>query len=158
MKAKQLSRRTRLRRALERWENEGGSVVVKPDQTLGSNESGEINTIRTKRAYEPPGPKDGKRFLVDALWPRGVKQDALRIEDWKKESAPSKRLRQWFGHDPSKWREFQQRYFAELRERPQNWRPLLEEARRGKVTLVFGAKDTEHNNAVALKSFLERKL
>lgn len=90
MEAKQLSRRTRLRRALERWENEGGSVVVKPDQTLRGNQNGGINTIRTKRAYEPPGPKDGKRFLVDALWPRGVKQDALCIEGWKKESARAK--------------------------------------------------------------------
>lgn len=113
--------------------------------------------INVKRAYEPPDPKDGKRFLVDALWPRGVKKDALQIEGWLKETAPSKALRQWFAHDPGKWAEFQRRYFAELRGRPETWRPLLDAVRKGQVTLVFGARDAEHNNAVALKAFLEKR-
>jgi uncharacterized protein YeaO (DUF488 family) len=114
--------------------------------------------IQIKRAYEEADAKDGTRYLVDALWPRGVKKDALRIEGWLKEVAPSKELRQWFGHDPARWDEFRQRYFRELRKRPASWRPSLEAARSGKVTLVFGARDVEHNNAVALKQFLEERL
>src|SRR5262245_51112263 len=114
--------------------------------------------IQIKRAYAAPGPKDGARYLVDALWPRGVKKSALHLQGWVKETAPSKSLRQWFAHDPSRWDEFQRRYVAELRKRPESWRPLLEEARKGTLTLVFGARDVEHNNAVALKSFLQKKL
>ena len=114
--------------------------------------------ISIKRAYERAGSKDGARFLVDALWPRGVKKEALRIEGWVKEVAPSKGLRQWFGHDPDRWAEFKRRYLAELRKEPQSWRTLLEAARKGNVTLVFGARDAEHNNAVVLKAFLEGRL
>ena len=114
--------------------------------------------IRTKRAYEEPEKKDGSRFLVDALWPRGIRKEGLNIERWLKETAPSKTLRQWFAHDPSRWVEFQRRYFAELRKRPESWRPLLDAARNGKLTLVFGARDAEHNNAVALKAFLEKRI
>ena len=113
--------------------------------------------IFVKRVYDPPAPGDGRRFLVDRLWPRGVKKEALKLDGWLKEVAPSDELRRWFGHDPAKWEEFQQRYFAELEAKPEAWRPLLEAARKGTVTLLFSARDEAHNNAVALKAFLERK-
>jgi uncharacterized protein YeaO (DUF488 family) len=112
--------------------------------------------IRTKRAYEDPAPDDGRRFLVDRLWPRGIKKEDLQIEDWPKEVAPSDELRTWFGHDPAKWEEFEERYFAELENKPDALEPLREAVRQGDVTLVYGARDTEHNNAVALKAYLER--
>ena len=111
-----------------------------------------------KRVYAPVEKGDGRRFLVDHLWPRGVKKEALRAERWMKAVSPSDELRHWFGHDPAKWKEFQRRYFAELRKSPETWQPLLEAARAGSITLIFSAKDEEHNNAVALKSFLEKKL
>jgi uncharacterized protein YeaO (DUF488 family) len=114
--------------------------------------------IRIKRAYESPSGEDGSRFLVDALWPRGVKKDALHIEAWLREVAPSKELRQWFAHEPSRWAEFKRRYSAELKRKPAAWRPLLDAARKGNVTLVFGARDTEHNNAAVLKDFLKQRL
>ncbi len=113
--------------------------------------------VRVKRVYDPPAPEDGRRFLVDRLWPRGVKKEALRLDAWLKELAPSDALRRWFGHDPARWEEFQRRYFAELEAKPEAWRPLLEAAREGTVTLLFSARDDEHNNAVALKAFLEGK-
>jgi uncharacterized protein YeaO (DUF488 family) len=114
--------------------------------------------IKLKRAYEEPTPDDGTRFLVDRLWPRGVKKESLHVETWVKDVAPSTELRKWFGHDPAKWAEFQRRYISELEANPESWQPLLEAARGGDVTLVYGAKDTEHNDAVVLKDFLERKL
>ncbi len=114
--------------------------------------------IKVKRVYEPPAPDDGKRFLVDRLWPRGVKKEALRLDGWLKEVAPSDELRRWFGHDPARWEEFQRRYFAELEAKPEAWQPLLEAARAGNVTLLFSAQDEEHSNAVALKAFLEARL
>ena len=111
-----------------------------------------------ERAYASTKQNEGKRFLVDHLWPRGMKKENLKIESWLKEVAPSDALRKWFGHDPEKWKEFQKRYFAELKKKAEAWQPLLDAARKGDITLVFGARDTEHNNAVALKSFLEKKL
>ena len=111
--------------------------------------------IRTKRAYEPPTAEDGTRFLVDRIWPRGVKKEALDIEGWLKQVAPSDDLRRWFGHDPEKWDEFRERYFAVLESKQEALDPLRDAAEQGTVTLVYGAKDTEHNNAVALKAFLE---
>lgn len=114
--------------------------------------------IQIKRAYERSSKNDGARFLVERLWPRGVKKENLQIEDWLKEVAPSSELRQWFQHDPAKWSEFRQRYFRELEKRPDSWQPLLTRARRGRVTLVYSAHDTEHNNAVALKDFLGQKI
>lgn len=114
--------------------------------------------IRTKRAYDPIESEDGTRVLVDRVWPRGIKKADLQIEDWPKDVAPSKELRQWFGHDPDKWEAFQRRYHAELDEHPDVWQPLLELARKGNLTLVYGARDREHNNAVALQAFLEAKL
>jgi uncharacterized protein YeaO (DUF488 family) len=113
--------------------------------------------IKIKRAYDPPARGDGKRFLIDRLWPRGVKKETLRLDAWLKEVAPSDALRRWFGHDPAKWDEFQRRYFAELDARPDAWHPILRAAQRGNVTLIYGARDTEHNDAVALKAYLEEK-
>lgn len=116
------------------------------------------NTIQIKRAYEPAAKSDGQRFLIDRLWPRGVKKETLCLAGWPKEIAPSNELRKWFNHDPAKWNEFQKRYRAELTAQPEAWQPLLAAAKTGAVTLLFGAHDTEHNNAVVLKSFLEERL
>ena len=113
--------------------------------------------IQIKRAYEAPAKNDGARFLVDRVWPRGVKKEQLQLEDWIKDAAPSTELRKWFGHDPEKWNEFRRRYFRELEKNPEPWQSLLQRARRGRVTLVYGAHDTEHNNAVALKEYLDKK-
>ena len=113
--------------------------------------------IRTKRAYETPARDDGVRILVDGIYPRGVSKEDLAIETWLKDVAPSDTLRRWFNHDPEKWDEFRQRYFQELREHPQAWEPILEFAADSPVTLVYGAKNEEHNNAVALKEFLEAR-
>jgi uncharacterized protein YeaO (DUF488 family) len=110
--------------------------------------------IHLKRAYDRPEPGDGPRFLVDRIWPRGVKREDLRIEDWLKDVAPSTELRKWFGHDPDRWEEFERRYFAELDEKPEALDPIPEAARKGDVTLVYGAKDTEHNQAIALRAYL----
>ncbi len=114
--------------------------------------------IRVKRAYDPASKEDGTRFLVERLWPRGIKKENLQVKDWLKDVAPSTQLRQWFQHDPAKWDEFRHRYFRELEKNPDAWEPLLARARRGRVTLVYSAHDTEHNNAVALKEFLDQKI
>jgi uncharacterized protein YeaO (DUF488 family) len=114
--------------------------------------------IRLKRAYDSVSKDDGVRFLVERLWPRGVKRNALRLDDWFKDVAPSTELRQWFSHDPAKWIEFQRRYFAELDAKPKALELILKAARRGRVTLVFSSHDVEHNNAVALKSYLDHKM
>jgi len=114
--------------------------------------------IKIKRAYEPPAKADGRRFLVDRIWPRGVKKEDLALESWTKEVAPSSKLRKWFDHDPAKWDEFKKRYAAELDDNREAWEPLLSAAREGTITLVYGARDETHNQAVALKAYLERKL
>jgi uncharacterized protein YeaO (DUF488 family) len=114
--------------------------------------------ITIKRAYDPPDKADGRRFLVDHLWPRGVKKEALKVESWVKPVAPSDRLRNWFQHDPAKWKEFQRRYDAELDKKPETWAQLLSAAHANDITLVYGARDVEHNNALALKSYLEKRL
>jgi uncharacterized protein YeaO (DUF488 family) len=113
--------------------------------------------IKVKRAYEPLAPDDGTRFLVDRLWPRGVKRETLRLNGWLRDVAPSDALRRWFDHDPARWEDFQRRYFAELDSRPQAWQSILEAARRGTVTLLYTARDSEHNNAVAWKRYLETR-
>jgi len=114
--------------------------------------------IKVKRVYDPVEPDDGQRFLVERLWPRGIRKEALQMKGWLKDVAPSDGLRRWFGHDPRKWEEFRRRYFAELEAHPEAWQPLLEAARAGNITLLFSARDTSHNNAVALREFLEEKL
>jgi uncharacterized protein YeaO (DUF488 family) len=111
--------------------------------------------IKLKRAYEGPESGGGFRILVDRLWPRGVSKSAARIDLWLKEIAPSAALRKWFGHDPSKWTTFRDRYFRELDQNPKAVEQLMAHVRRGTVTLVYGAKDQEHNDAVALKEYLE---
>ena len=112
--------------------------------------------IRIKRVYEPFSPSDGARFLVERLWPRGMKKESLRMDGWLRDVAPSTELRQWFGHDPAKWGEFQRRYQRELDARPDVCRPLFEAAGRRALTLLYSAKDNEHNAAVALKAYLEK--
>jgi uncharacterized protein YeaO (DUF488 family) len=111
-------------------------------------------SIRTKRAYEPPTKDDGFRVLVDRLWPRGLKHSA-RIDLWLKEIAPSAALRKWFAHDPAKWTTFRARYSEELENRPAAVAQLKQLLRKGTVTFVFSAKNERHNNAVALKDYLE---
>jgi uncharacterized protein YeaO (DUF488 family) len=111
--------------------------------------------IYLKRAYEEASPEDGHRVLVDRLWPRGVKKTDLALDGWLKEIAPSDKLRRWFSHDTSKWDEFRRRYFAELDSRPEVWQEIRDAARNRHVTLVYGARDAEHNNAVALKAYLD---
>jgi uncharacterized protein YeaO (DUF488 family) len=114
--------------------------------------------IRVKRAYEPPAPSDGWRVMIDRIWPRGIAKADLKIDAWQKDVAPSTGLRKWFGHDPKKWDEFRERYARELEERPDAIEQLVEKARAGDVTLVFGARDVAHSNAAALKAYLERRL
>lgn len=114
--------------------------------------------INLKRAYDPPAKSDGRRVLVDRVWPRGIARDGLEIDAWLKDLAPSTGLRKWFGHDPANWDEFRKRYARELEQRSEALEELVEEARAGHITLVFSAKDTEHNNAVALRENLERRL
>lgn len=111
--------------------------------------------IGLKRAYEEAAPEDGVRFLVERLWPRGIKKIDLKMDAWLKDVAPSDALRRWFGHDPKKWSTFRQRYSAELDSNPQAWEPIRSAARHGRVTLIYSSHDTEHNNAVALKEYLE---
>lgn len=111
--------------------------------------------VMLKRAYEPAADTDAQRILVDRLWPRGVAKVKAKIDLWLKEVAPSTELRQWFGHDPDKWSEFKNRYRAELKHNP----ALVELkalARKGDVTLIYAARDQEHNEAVVLKQILDR--
>lgn len=112
--------------------------------------------VNLKRAYEAPARSDGQRVLVDRVWPRGITKEEILIDDWVKDVAPSTALRKWFNHEPPKWNEFKRRYFRELEERPETLKRLLAKARAGTMTLVFGAKDAAHNNAMALKEYLER--
>jgi len=114
--------------------------------------------IRIKRTYDPTTKADGRRFLVERLWPRGMKKDALALDAWVKDVAPSPELRQWFAHKLERWPEFRRRYEKELRENTVAWSPILEAARQGTVTLLFSAHDREHNSAVVLRDFLEERL
>ena len=110
--------------------------------------------LRLKRAYEPAAPEDGMRILVDRLWPRGISKEKASLDEWEKEIAPSTELRQWFGHDPERWTEFQRRYRAELRDHADILDHIRELARKQTVTLVYGAHDEKHNDAVVLKDVL----
>ena len=118
------------------------------------------SSIRLQRAYEDPGTEDGHRVLVDRVWPRGRTKDELRLDAWARDLGPSTELRKWFGHEPARWPEFQTRYREELAD-PEKSRALDElaaEARRGPVTLVYGARDREHNQARVIADELERRL
>lgn len=112
-------------------------------------------TVRIKRVYETPSPEDGKRILIDRLWPRGLTKDKAKINLWLKDVAPSTELREWFGHDPVKWPEFQRRYWQELDANKAGVSQLRHELQAGPATLVYSAKDEVHNDAVVLKAYLE---
>jgi uncharacterized protein YeaO (DUF488 family) len=113
--------------------------------------------IKIKRIYDAPTPSagDGKRVLVDRLWPRGLRKEGLVVDEWMKEIAPSSGLRKWFGHDPAKWEEFKKRYMKELEEKKGLVEGLRKDARLGTVMILYSAKEAEHNNAVALKDLLQ---
>lgn len=113
--------------------------------------------LKIKRAYEKPENDDGKRILVDRLWPRGLTKEKARIDLWLKDVAPTTELRKWFGHDPDKWKEFQKRYHQELRNNREPVSILFEQLKKGVVTLVYGAKDEEHNEALVLKEWLKKR-
>jgi uncharacterized protein YeaO (DUF488 family) len=114
--------------------------------------------ITIKRAYEDPAPGDGRRFLVERLWPRGVRKADLGIDAWLKDASPSPELRKWYAHDPEKWPEFRDRYRAELAANADAWQPLLDAAREGDVTLIYAARDTERNSASVLRDMLTERL
>ena len=114
--------------------------------------------IKIKRVYAPVEPSDGRRFLVDRVWPRGVRKEAADIEAWMKDAGPSTELRKWFGHDPQRWAEFQRRYRRELHAQQEVLAPLLEAARDGDVTLVYSARDEQHNQAVVIRDMLQELL
>lgn len=113
--------------------------------------------IRIKRVYEEPATGDGERILVDRLWPRGLTKEKAKVDLWLKDVAPSTELRKWFAHDPAKWAEFQSRYKEELKGKEEDISLLRKEAAKGAVTLVYGAKDQENNEAVVLLKLLTKK-
>lgn len=124
---------------------------------MGANGRAEAR-IRCRRAYEEPREDDGVRVLVDRFWPRGVSKEDLALDAWKKELAPSDDLREWFDHDPDRWEAFRERYHRELEERGEAVDEILETHRAaGTLTLVYAARDTERNNAVALRDYLRRR-
>jgi uncharacterized protein YeaO (DUF488 family) len=112
------------------------------------------DNVRLKRAYEPPSKGDGRRILVDRLWPRGLSKAEADIDEWLKEIAPSTELRKWFGHDPDRWAEFRRRYREELRAHGELVEKLRRMAAEGPITLVYGARDEHHNDAVVLRNVL----
>jgi uncharacterized protein YeaO (DUF488 family) len=110
--------------------------------------------IKLKRVYDPKRADDGVCYLVERLWPRGIKKTSLHLDGWLKDAAPSTGLRKWFSHVPKKWNEFRRRYFAELDSATEAWEPIRLAARKGTVTLLYSSHDTEHNNAVALREYI----
>jgi uncharacterized protein YeaO (DUF488 family) len=114
--------------------------------------------IHTKRIYDPPARTDGRRILIDRLWPRGLSKARARIDFWAKSVAPSTKLRRWYGHEPGKWQEFRRRYFAELDANPAGLADLRSQLGTGTVTFVFGSKETRLNNASALREYVEGRM
>jgi uncharacterized protein YeaO (DUF488 family) len=112
------------------------------------------NRIRIKRVYDEPSADDGFRVLVDRLWPRGLSKEKAGVDEWLKDLGPSTELRKWFGHEVGKWPEFREKYRAELAGKSELWRPVVDRAGKRRVTLLFGARDEEHNQAVVLREFL----
>ena len=112
--------------------------------------------IKMKRVYEQADKKDGERILVDRLWPRGLTKEKASVDLWLKEIAPSTELRKWFGHDPEKWKSFRGRYVTEIRHNDDLIKVLQQKAREGTITLIYGARDEKHNEALVLKQFLEK--
>jgi uncharacterized protein YeaO (DUF488 family) len=113
--------------------------------------------IKLKRVYEEPSKADGERVLVERLWPRGLSKERAAIDLWLKDVAPSARLRKWFNHNPARWDEFRERYWRELEHNQEAVQLLKKKSRAGTVTLVYGARDEEHNGALALQQFLKRR-
>jgi uncharacterized protein YeaO (DUF488 family) len=122
----------------------------------GNETGGREMNIRLKRGYEKSNKADGTRILVDRLWPRGLTKEKAKIDVWLKEIAPSTELRKWFDHDPKKWRSFRARYETELKHHPDQLDLIKKKAKEGAITLIYGARDQEHNEAVVLKQFLDR--
>lgn len=116
------------------------------------------HVIDIQRVYEHPVDDKHVHFLVDRLWPRGIKKESLSLDGWLKDVAPSNELRDWFGHDPQRWDEFRRRYEHELDTNPASWQPILKVASQKPVMLLYGARDTEHNQAVVLRDYLMRRL
>ena len=114
--------------------------------------------LKIKRVYEDPTRDDGVRFLVERLWPRGIRKDGLKMKAWLKDVSPSPDLRKWYSHDTSRWAEFQKRYRKELKSNAEAWQPILDAAKHGNVTLLYSARDVEHNSALLLKEFLEEQM
>jgi len=112
--------------------------------------------LKVKRVYDQPTHDDGKRILIDRLWPRGLKKEDANVDEWLKEIAPSTELRKWYGHDPNKWSEFKKRYYTELKDKQDIVDSLAGAARKGKVTLLYGSKEPRINNAVALIEYIEK--
>jgi uncharacterized protein YeaO (DUF488 family) len=112
--------------------------------------------VRLKRAYDEAAASDGRRVLIDRFWPRGVSRQQAHLDEWARELAPSSELRQWFGHDPARFAEFRRRYEVELEANEEKLRELRARARMGTLTLVYAARDTEHNDAVVLAELLQR--
>ena len=125
--------------------------------TRESGANSQMMSVRIKRAYEKPDGEDGTRILVDRLWPRGLTKENAKVDLWLKDIAPSTELRKWFAHDPSKWAEFRSRYREELKSNKEQVLLLRQEVAKGTVTLVYGAKDQEHNEAVILQRLLTAK-
>jgi uncharacterized protein YeaO (DUF488 family) len=117
-----------------------------------------VGVIRLSRVYDDEPRRAGPAYLVERLWPRGVRRSDIDFTGWLKDVAPSTELRRWFDHDPAKWGEFRQRYVAELEGRPQAWQPLAEAALAGDLTLLYSSRDREHNNAVVLRDYLYEHL
>jgi uncharacterized protein YeaO (DUF488 family) len=125
-----------------------------PNHEIQRAEGGLNTMLRIKRTYDPPARGDGRRILVERLWPRGMKKDAVAADAWMKEVAPSTELRKWFDHRVERWDEFRRRYRKELRSNPSAWAPILRASRRGAVTLLYSAHDVVHNGAVVLRDYL----
>jgi uncharacterized protein YeaO (DUF488 family) len=116
-----------------------------------------MKNIKIKRIYEEYDKSDGTRILVDRLWPRGIKKEEAHIDEWLKDAAPSDALRKWFGHDPEKWEKFKQKYYVEINDKKDLFEELINKVKTN-ITLVYSAKDEEHNNARALKEYIENKI
>ncbi len=145
---------------LTRFGRVRGTQITYPVDPAAAEESPKRShaMVHIARVYDASSYPKGTSYLVERLWPRGVKKEALHMDAWLKDVAPSDALRRWFGHKPERWKEFQKRYVAELRAQPEAWKPILEAARQGEVTLLYSAQDTERNGALVLQKFLAAKL
>jgi uncharacterized protein YeaO (DUF488 family) len=129
-------------------------IRTRPATTITRGRRSAVGVVRLARVYDDDPGGGAPRYLVERLWPRGFRRNALRLTAWLPDVAPSTELRRWFGHDPARWEEFRRRYAAELDARPEAWRPLADALAAGDVVLLYSARDTEHNNAVALRDHL----